>query len=145
MTYLDESSTFEELLERDGSVTVHHRNLQFLAIEMFKSIKGIGPSFLKEIFNLNKNAFTENVSANTRLKATFYNPSNPKKVHSGTETIRYLSPKIWSMVPDQMREAASLPVFKEKIKKWIPVKCPCRLCKTNFRGVGFCNIDYSYV
>ena len=36
MIYLDETSTFEELLEKDGSVTIHHRNLQFLATEMFK-------------------------------------------------------------------------------------------------------------
>ena len=37
MVYLDEKSTFEELLlEKDGSVTIHHRNLQVLATEMFK-------------------------------------------------------------------------------------------------------------
>ena len=43
ITYLDEVSTFEELLCKDGSVTVHHRNLQQLVIEIFKVFKGIGP------------------------------------------------------------------------------------------------------
>ena len=37
--YLDEKSSFEELLNKDGSVTVHHRNLHLLAIEMFKLLK----------------------------------------------------------------------------------------------------------
>ena len=32
MVYRDETSSFEELLKKDGSVTVHHRNLQLLAI-----------------------------------------------------------------------------------------------------------------
>ena len=32
MVYLDEISSFEELLNKDGSVNVHHRNFQLLAI-----------------------------------------------------------------------------------------------------------------
>ena len=37
ITYNDSKSTFEELLNRDNSVSIHHRNLQVLAIEMFKT------------------------------------------------------------------------------------------------------------
>ena len=33
------SSSFEDLLKKDGSVRAHHRNIQFLAIEMFKVYK----------------------------------------------------------------------------------------------------------
>ena len=32
----DFNSFFEELLEKDNSVTIHHRNLQKLATEMYK-------------------------------------------------------------------------------------------------------------
>ena len=32
----NEKSTFHELLEKDGSVSIHKRNLRFLACEMFK-------------------------------------------------------------------------------------------------------------
>ena len=38
--YLDYSSTFAELLEKDKSVTIHQRNIQLVAIEMFKASKG---------------------------------------------------------------------------------------------------------
>ena len=34
--YCDKNSTFEELLDKDGFVMKYKRNLQFLAIEMFK-------------------------------------------------------------------------------------------------------------
>ena len=76
LVYLDEKSSFEELLNKDGSATVHHRNLQLLAIEMFKVIKGVAPAFMTDIFAKNENTFTENVSSNTRSRSIFYNLSN---------------------------------------------------------------------
>ena len=34
----------------------------------------------------------------------------------GTETITYHGPKIWSIIPDGIRESASLETFRQKIK-----------------------------
>ena len=36
LVYRDSKSSFEELLEMDESFTIHHRNLQKLATEIFK-------------------------------------------------------------------------------------------------------------
>ena len=36
ITYKDNTSTFQELLREDNSVSIHHRNFQVLAAEMFK-------------------------------------------------------------------------------------------------------------
>ena len=97
MIYLDDASSFDELLRRDGSVTIHQQNLQFLAIEMFKVAKGIPPIFMNDIFAKNGNILTENVSSNTRSKWSFYNPSNPRTVNYGLESLRSLGPKIWNL------------------------------------------------
>ena len=35
--YKDKASTFEQLLEKDISASIHTRNLRFLAVEMLKS------------------------------------------------------------------------------------------------------------
>ena len=43
IVYVDDTSTFKELLKRDNSVCIHHRNIQSLALEMFKSQKGLSP------------------------------------------------------------------------------------------------------
>ena len=64
-----------------------------------------------------------------------------KTVHYGTETITYLGPKIWSIIPDEIRESASLETFRQKIKLWKPNSCPCRICKTYIANVGFVNLS----
>ena len=49
--YNDKISSFKELLERDGSVPIHNRNLQILATEMFKVYNNIAPPIFTEVFN----------------------------------------------------------------------------------------------
>ena len=49
--YNGKISSFKELLERDGSVPIHNRNLQILATEMFKVYNNIAPPIFTEIFN----------------------------------------------------------------------------------------------
>ena len=36
ITYQDNAPTFQELLNKDNPVSMHHRNLQVLVTEMFK-------------------------------------------------------------------------------------------------------------
>ena len=45
IVYSDKTSSFEKLLEKDGSATIHTRNLQTLATEMFKVYKNLSPTF----------------------------------------------------------------------------------------------------
>ena len=77
MVYQDEISSFIELLQKDRSVRNHHRNLQYLATEMYKVTKGIGLAFMKEIFAKNPYAYTEDASAHTRFK---YRKSQESKI-----------------------------------------------------------------
>ena len=137
MIYRDDSASFEELLVKDESATIHHRNLQSLVTEMFKVTKGLSPIFMHDIFGPNLSHGAENVSSSTRLHNQFYNPFNPKKVNTGLETVRALGPKIWNLVPDEIRKSPSLSTFKERIKKWVPLNCPCRLCKHYVKDLGF--------
>ena len=44
----------------------------------------------------------------------------------GTETTSYLAPKLWSIVPEIIKNSKSLEPFQLKMRMR---KCPCRLCK----------------
>ena len=120
--YRDETSTFQELLDKDGYV--RHRNLQILPTEMFKCLNALTPTFMSDISVVNSKLNTENVSVNTRSQSSFHNPVNPRT------TLSHLGPVIWDVIPSEIKEAASVAIFKNKIKGWIATKCPCRLCKT---------------
>ena len=41
-----------------------------------------------------------------------------KAVRYSTEAITYLGPNIWSIIPDKIRQPASLETFRQKIKLW---------------------------
>ena len=44
------ASSFTELLEKDNSTTIRDRNIQLLAIALFKVKNGLSPPFMNEIF-----------------------------------------------------------------------------------------------
>ena len=123
--------TIKELLEKDDSVSVHIRNVQTLAIEMYKVVNGGSPEIMKEIFRIR-----EENGYNLRHQNTFTHPI-VNSVYNGTETVSFLGPKIWELIPTEIKELVSLNGFKKAIKKWKPVTCSCRLCKTYIDHVGF--------
>ena len=122
IVYSDNTSTFEELSTTDNSVSVHQQNIQVLATELYKIVNGLSPEIMKEVF-----PFNENTSYNTRNKRKFHSRSK-KSVTFGSETLSYLGPKIWELVPVEIKNADLAASFKRAIKKWKPINCPCRLC-----------------
>ena len=61
---------------------------------------------------------------------------NPKTVAYGTESVSFMAPKIWSIVPQELKNSQSLYSFKKGIRKWKP-NCPCWLYKSYLEHVGF--------
>ena len=130
LIYCDHSSNFQELLQRDNSVTIHQKNIQALAIMMYKVVNNIAPTIVSELFSFS------NVNYSLRSGSQFHQPS-ANTVWNGQETISYLGPKIWNMVPEEMKQKSSLFAFKRDIKQWVPNKCPCRICKNYLPNIGF--------
>ena len=128
--YSDKQSSFQTLLEKDGSVSIHHRNLQFLATEMCEVKNNLSPSIIAELFE------QRNENYNLRNNNPFTIPA-VSTVHHGSESISFLGPKIWNLLPDNIKNAESLNVFKTKIKSCKPETCPCRLCRVYVQNVGF--------
>ena len=123
---------------KDKSVRVHHRNIQFLAIEMYKVKLGIAPSFMSDIFKI-RDISTDSIIRRLRSPLEFYNYDIPKSVRYGEETLRSLGPKVWHILPNDIKSLQNLVIFKNRIKLWIPKNCPCRLCKPYIENWDFCS------
>ena len=52
--YNDKQSSFEQLLNQNSSVSIHHRNIQVLAIELYKTVDDTAPQIIKEVFKLHE-------------------------------------------------------------------------------------------
>ena len=52
IVYNDKRSSFNALLEKDGSASIHERNIKILATEMLKVSKNLVPPQMHEIFKL---------------------------------------------------------------------------------------------
>ena len=130
LVYKDTRLSFNELLRKDNSFTIHHRNLQKLATEMYKVTNGLAPPIMKSVFP--ERAIPFNLRNKNNFRAI-----NVSSVFNGTETITFRGPKTWILVPDEIRNAQTLSEFRTKIKKWEPKGCTCRLCKVYIDSLGF--------
>ena len=63
--YNDKQSSFNEFLEKDGSVSIHEQNLQVLATEMYKISNGLSTPLMKAIFSINRNPY--NLRQNSQI------------------------------------------------------------------------------
>ena len=130
LVYDDRQSTFEELLNIDKSVTIHHKNLQVLATELYKVRHGLAPELMNDIFK------KRNVIYSFRKNSTF-ETRNIKSVYYGLEKISFLDPKIWELLLSNIEDSENLNIFKSNIKSWKPENCPCRLCRLYIADTGF--------
>ena len=131
LVYNDYTSSFENLLKKDNSVSIHHRNIQRVAIEMYKVKNNLCPEIMKSLF------VPQAHSINTRSKSSFLRP-RINSVYYGENSIRNFGPIVWDkMIPKCIKESSTLDIFKSQIKKWVPQNCPCRLCKTFIPELGF--------
>ena len=79
---------------------------------------------MNEIFSL------RNIDYNIRSQTDF-SSSAVHSVSYGHNSLRYFGPKIWNIIPDDIKKA--------KIKSWVPDKCPCTICRNYVFNVGFIN------
>ncbi len=130
LVYNDYKSSFDDLLKNDKSILIHHRNIHVVAIEMYKVINGLCPSFISDLFKLNDGR------CNRKCK-TFVRPK-VNTVYKGDNSVRVFGPIVWDeMLPEKFKVCSSLIEFKNAIKSWIPENCSCRLCKNYIHGLGF--------
>ena len=86
IVYKDNISSFEELLKKDQSVCIHHRNIQSLAIELFKVKNNLSNRIMCDIFE------TTNLDYNLRPQLDFIR-TRVNTSRFGLSSLKYLATK----------------------------------------------------
>ena len=97
IVYNDYITAFEDLLKKDNSFKIHHKNIQSLAIELFKVEKVIANPILCDIFPLRSTDY------NLRSQTDF-SVSSVNTTHFGLNSLRYFASKVWNMVPLELKK-----------------------------------------
>ena len=118
----DYTNTYENLLDKANKPNMVIRMHRSLAIEVYKTINDYNPSYMKNIF-------IQNLRAATRRPNDIV-PQGFKGITYGKNSLRVIAPTIWNKLPDDLKTAPSLQIFKRLIKTWIDIgHCKCKLCK----------------
>ena len=99
--------TFQELLAKGKSVSVHQKDLQLLASEIFKSKTGVSPDLMNDIFHFVERPY--NLRSDYTLER-----KRDRTVYQGSESLSSLAPKLWDLLPNSIKHSASLKEFKTK-------------------------------
>lgn len=110
--YNDKNSTFQRILDRDKSVSLHSCNL-----------KGTPLGILADIFNSRRSTNYSLHYQEQSIRPIVISLCNE------TETTSYLGSETWELLPLEMKEQESLSAFKSIIKACNP--CLYRLCKNS--------------
>ena len=127
--YKDNINTFEELLEKDGSYSIHHKTIQSLAIELFKIKTNISNNIMCDIFQAR--GIRHNLRSQTGFGGYCVNTNR-----FGLNYLNFFAEKGWDIVPLEIKNSDRVEVIKSKIRKWKP-NCSCYFCTTYINNIGF--------
>ena len=106
IAYKDHGNDFGYLLEQSNSVPIHIRNLQLLITEIFKTKSHLNPPFIKDIFQeriMNYDLRHGNDAQLPKVRTTSF----------GIETIAYLGNRLWQLLPQEIKQSNTRPIFKK--------------------------------
>ena len=131
LVYQNKNLSFSELIELDNAVTIHQRNLKVLVTEIFKVKNNLSLEIMKQVFDCQEPYY------NLRSETSQFGRENIKTTHYVIQSVKFLGPKIWTIVPQNIKNCKSWQEFKKLIKVWKPKDCPCRTCKKYVANIGF--------
>ena len=127
----DTSSTFQELLQDNRNVSIHHKNIQTLTMELFKVVNNICPPIMKTFFDFRETRYNIRKFQDMRQQKI-------KTVWYGLKTALHRAPQIWSLAPADLKSLPNVNLFKSKIKHWKCNEWPCKLCKNYLKKIRLC-------
>ena len=120
--YADYASLDAMLLQKSKSCTLELRHVRSICIEVNKALNNISPPYTSQLFKTNKLRHSQRRPLNLfvpRVNQTTF----------GLKSVRYEGIILWNSLPEHIKTAENLEIFKCLIKTWEGPTCNCNFCK----------------
>ena len=119
LKFINENSNLDyyTLLGNLGLCTMKVKRLRTLCLEIFKTLNGLNPNYMKEIFK------TSNLRRSERLKFNL-EVQKHNQVTFGKKSLTALGPILWNSLPNHIKSLTKLSDFKKFIQSWGNKDCP---------------------
>ena len=108
--YKESNNSIKDLLIKNNSFPVRHRNIQLFAIELFKFKENLSNKIMSDI--LQTRTLRYNLRSQSDFAKSFINTSS-----FGLNSHRYYASKVWNIALSDIKNASNLHIFKNKTRK----------------------------
>jgi len=116
MNFLNHN-TNDELVFTPSKSSMLVKRLRILAVEIFKTIHNLNPTYMKDIFRKSSNRTSSRFEFN--IQSQRFN-----QVKFGRNSLRVLGPILWNSLPNNVKSIQNLTDFKKTINNWGNFGCP---------------------
>ena len=117
------STSYSTLLDYVGLKTLEHRRYSYALCLFYKCLYNMGPNNIREMFLFRINKY--DLRGFCKLdQPTYYTRFMHRSYH-------YVSTRLWNNLPDYVRKALSLKIFKsmlDEVNLTTRVECDCNFC-----------------
>ena len=122
VVYNEYNKSYQELLQLNNIVSIHQRHLQYLALEVFKSLMHLNPEFMWSYFN--EKPITYDLRKGTKV---FLPPV--KSFRLGLNSVHFRGSILWNNLPSSIKNSQTINEFKVKLKYLGNIHCTCGVCR----------------
>ena len=113
---------YQYLLVESNNVTMEVKRMRSLCIEVFKTLNGLNPVYMSDIFKSNNSSYSSRRPYDLKIPRVNQTAFGPK-------SIKYEGARLWNHLPNTIKSAENLITFKRLIKAWQGPNCKCSFCK----------------
>ena len=118
VVYNEYDKSYEELLEMNKSTSIHQGHLQFLAIEVYKSLIHLNPEFMWSYFS--EKPLPDYLRNGNSLQS-----QHAELYRFGINSLRFRGSRLWNNLPFSVKNSETLTEFKNKLN----IHCTCIVCR----------------
>ena len=112
----DFEASYEELLDRANMCTLETLRWRAMVVTVYRILHGLAPTYLSDLISVKHT----HGGLRQHGDAIVLNIPLVKSTKHGLKSVMFLGAKAWNSLPQQIRKATSLNMFKSMVNTWLP-------------------------